>query len=62
MGLPFLGTLPIHPTLRQNLDAGTPQDCWDKTPELGTALDGLAGQLANRISIAAMAAPTLEIR
>ncbi|MCH2145238.1 MAG: Mrp/NBP35 family ATP-binding protein [Phycisphaerales bacterium] len=62
MGLPFLGNLPIHPTLRQNLDEGTPQRCWEDEQELGTALDGLASQLSNRISIAAMAAPTLEIR
>ncbi len=62
MGLPFLGNLPIHPTLRRNLDEGVPQQCWEEDQELANALDGLTNQLSNRISIAAMAAPTLEIR
>lgn len=62
MGLPFLGSVPIHPSLRANLDAGTPLACWEDRPEVGRALDGLASQLAGRIEVASMAAPTLEIR
>ncbi|MDG2029429.1 MAG: Mrp/NBP35 family ATP-binding protein [Phycisphaerales bacterium] len=62
MGLPFLGSLPIHPSLRKHLDEGTPLACWEDRPEIARALEGLSKQLANRITIASMAAPTLEIR
>lgn len=65
MGLPFLGNLPLYPLLRKNLDQGEPQRSWEDEG-LAKALDGLAGQLASRISIAAMAGtsapPSLEIR
>ena len=61
MGLPFLGALPIHPELRKNLDEGTPQANWTGEKSLAEALDALAVGLANRISIAESARPTLEI-
>ena len=65
MGLPFLGRLPIHPELRINLDAGTPDRCFSGDPLLAEALDGLANGLASRVALMEQAGgldrPTLEI-
>ncbi len=65
MGLPFLGNLPIHPDLRKNLDDGRPDRNFSKNPALAKALDALATNLANRISIASLSdgtsRPSLEI-
>ena len=65
MGLPFLGNLPIHPELRKNLDEGRPDRNFTKNTALAEALDALATNLANRISIASLSdgasRPSLEI-
>lgn len=61
MGLPFLGSLPIHPSLRMNLDAGTPDANWDDDAALGRALDALAASVADQVQIAGNTPPTLEI-
>ena len=65
MGLPFLGNLPIHPELRKNLDEGRPDRNFSENPALAEALDALATNLANRISIASLSdgasRPSLEI-
>ena len=64
MGLPFLGNLPIHPELRKNLDEGRPDRNFSESPALAEALDALATNLANRISIASLSdgasRPSLE--
>jgi ATP-binding protein involved in chromosome partitioning len=56
MGLPFLGSIPIHPDVRAGGDGGKPV-VLDK-PESGyaKALTEIAGQLARRVSIQAHAA------
>ena len=64
MGLPYLGSLPIHVQLRQNGDEGTPLKNWD-VPAMGKSLDALCQQVASQISIAALSGkvdrPTLTI-
>ncbi|NBV63363.1 MAG: sodium:proton antiporter, partial [Planctomycetes bacterium] len=64
MGLPYLGSLPIHVHLRQNGDEGTPLKNWD-APAMGKSLDALCQQVASQISIAALSGkvdrPTLTI-
>ena len=64
MGLPYLGSLPIHVHLRQNGDEGTPLKNWD-VPAMGKSLDALCQQVASQISIAALSGkvdrPTLTI-
>ena len=65
MGLPFLGRLPIHPSIRINLDEGAPDRCFNTDPGLTAALDGMASSLASRIEILEHAGdtsrPTLDI-
>lgn len=65
MGLPCLGSIPIHTDLRANCDAGTPLKHWDN-PRLAASLDRFVQNAASQISIASMqqvaAAPTLTIR
>ena len=51
MGLPFLGRLPIHPSIRINLDEGTPDQCFATDESLTRSLDGLASGLASRVSL-----------
>jgi ATP-binding protein involved in chromosome partitioning len=61
MGLPFLGTLPIHTRLRQNSDAGTPFDNFHKdSPSRGPLLalvDLLDKQVALRLDARPAAGP-----
>ena len=65
MGLPFLGRLPIHPSIRINLDEGAPDRCFNTDPGLTAALEGMANSLASRIEILEHAGdtsrPTLDI-
>jgi ATP-binding protein involved in chromosome partitioning len=61
MGLPFLGALPIHTSLRQNSDAGTPfdnfrQDSPSRGPLLALA-DLLDKQVAVRLASRPAAGP-----
>ena len=65
MGLPFLGSLPIHVDLRRNGDEGTPLRNWE-VPAMGRSLDALCQQVAAQASLAAMSGqaadrPTLTI-
>jgi hypothetical protein len=65
MGLPFLGSLPIHVDLRRNGDEGTPLRNWEQAA-MGTSLDALCQQVAAQASLAAMSGnaadrPTLTI-
>ncbi len=65
MGLPFLGSMPIHMALRKNSDAGTPSANWD-VPAMGRQLDAMAQALAGQVSIASMRGqfvqPTISVR
>ncbi|MDA1008713.1 MAG: Mrp/NBP35 family ATP-binding protein [Planctomycetota bacterium] len=65
MGLPFLGSVPIHMALRQHCDAGTPLANWD-IPTLASDLDAICQRTAAQISIASMTAgryvqPTISV-
>ncbi len=65
MGLPFLGSIPIHMAMRRNADAGTPLANWDDAA-VGGMLDQVARALAGQVSIAAMrdsfVQPTISVR
>ena len=65
MGLPFLGSMPIHMALRKNSDAGTPLANWD-VPAMGRQLDAMAQALAGQISVASLRGqfvqPTISVR
>ena len=65
MGLPFLGSMPIHMALRKNSDAGTPLANWD-VPAMGRQLDTMAQALAGQISVASLRSqfvqPTISVR
>ena len=65
MGLPFLGSMPIHMALRKNSDAGTPLANWE-VPAMGRQLDAMAQALGGQISIASMRGqfvqPTISVR
>lgn len=54
MGLPFLGTLPIHPALRVHSDEGTPLANFTEGTALAQDLDALCRRVAAQVSIAAM--------
>lgn len=64
MGLPFLGSLPIHIDLRQHCDSGRPLDNWNNK-SMGAALDGLCQRIIAQVKLAQMAGrtdrPTLTI-
>lgn len=66
MNLPFLGELPIYPSLRVNGDRGTPLDNWAIDPKLSRQLDAICQHLAAQISIASASGkyvqPTLSIQ
>ncbi len=65
MGLPFLGSLPVHTELRVNCDRGTPQANWE-VPALADSLDRFVKNVASQVSIAAFGSrfvqPTLSVR
>jgi len=64
MNLPYLGSLPIHPALRINGDAGTPLENW-KVAALVQPLDAICEGLAQQISIAThsgkLVQPTMSV-
>jgi len=66
LGLPFLGAIPLHPSLRVHGDAGTPLSNF--TGPLGESLDRFVKQTAAQVSIASMGGrpnfvqPTLSVR
>lgn len=66
MNLPFLGALPIHPTLRTHSDEGTPLRNFDAAAPQRAPLEYLCGEVARQLSIAAanrqLVQPTLTIR
>jgi len=66
MNLPFLGELPIYPSLRVHSDAGTPlENFTPQAPQRGP-LEHICGEVARRLSIAAanrhLVQPTLSVR
>jgi len=65
-GTPYLGALPLHPSLRINCDAGTPLRNWEETPLVGETIDALCRNLANQVSIATLGGkstqPSLTVR
>jgi ATP-binding protein involved in chromosome partitioning len=56
MGLPFLGSIPIHPDVRAGGDGGKPVVLEKPDSPYAKALTDIAGQLARRVSIQAHAA------
>ncbi len=64
MGLPFLGSIPIHIALRENSDGGQPLANWKNTT-MGASLDALCQRIEAQVKLAAMAGrtdrPTLTI-
>ena len=64
MGLPFLGSIPIHIALRENSDSGKPLENW-KNPTMGASLDALCQRIEAQVKLAEMAGrtdrPTLTI-
>jgi ATP-binding protein involved in chromosome partitioning len=64
MGLPFLGSIPIHVELRTNSDSGRPLENW-KNASMGAALDALCRRVEAQVELAAAAGradrPTLTI-
>lgn len=64
MGLPFLGSMPIHVDLCRNCDEGTPLRNWEN-PAMAKSLDALCQQIISQISIATLAGksdrPTLTV-
>ena len=64
MGLPFLGSIPIHIALRENSDSGTPLENW-KNATMGASLDALCQRIEAQVKLAEMAGrtdrPTLTI-
>ncbi|MFO0828602.1 MAG: Mrp/NBP35 family ATP-binding protein [Phycisphaerales bacterium] len=65
MGLPFLGSIPIHTDLRIHCDTGRPLANWD-SPRLGATLDRFVKNVASQVSIAAFGnrfvQPTLSVQ
>ncbi|MBM4113511.1 MAG: Mrp/NBP35 family ATP-binding protein [Phycisphaerae bacterium] len=66
MGLPFLGSIPIHPELRIHSDDGTPLLNFRAGSALARSLEHVCGETARQLSIAAASAalkqPTLTVR
>jgi ATP-binding protein involved in chromosome partitioning len=51
MGLPFLGAIPLHESVRQGGDEGRPIVATEPDSVYGRALSTIAGELARRVSI-----------
>ncbi|MBX3356022.1 MAG: Mrp/NBP35 family ATP-binding protein [Phycisphaeraceae bacterium] len=66
MDLPFLGALPIHPSLREASDEGTPLRNFEAAAPQRAPLEHLCGEVARQLSIAAanqqLQQPTLTVR
>ena len=56
LGLPFLGALPLEPSVRKGGDTGAPIVAVDPDSETSRAFKTIAGALAQRISIATIGA------
>jgi ATP-binding protein involved in chromosome partitioning len=63
LSLPYLGAIPMFIELRQNSDAGTPNQNFETNPALRQALETVVGHLAGEISKRnlAGAGPTLTV-
>ncbi len=63
MGLPFLGSIPIHPELRINADEGTPDRNWSINDRVSDALSTLVSNVEREAGAAeqSTARPTLDI-
>ncbi len=65
MGLPFLGTLPIHTELRVNSDSGDASANFTGNPVLASELERLVDQLEKQVAIASQrrnaGTPTLTV-
>jgi ATP-binding protein involved in chromosome partitioning len=57
MGVPFLGAVPLHPSVRSGGDEGRPVVATGPDSPYGEALRRIAGHLAQRISIHTLAGP-----
>jgi ATP-binding protein involved in chromosome partitioning len=62
--LPFLGALPLYTELRVNSDAGTPEQNFNGTAELKSAIEAIVQNLISEVDRrnAAGSGPTLEIK
>lgn len=62
MSLPFLGAVPLHPTIRKQLDVGTPQSIFDNE-SLAATFDEIATRMLESLDTtnANASAPTLNI-
>jgi ATP-binding protein involved in chromosome partitioning len=49
MNIPFLGPLPLHISMRQNADAGTPLDNFSINDDITTSIEQLASELAAQV-------------
>ncbi len=65
LGIPFLGAVPIHMSLRENSDKGDPTANFEGNETLASELTALAGQLENQANLTSMRRdqerPTLSI-
>jgi ATP-binding protein involved in chromosome partitioning len=63
LGLPFLGSIPIHPELRINADAGTPEKNWSINELVSDAFATLAANVQRHADAAQQSTtrPTLDI-
>ena len=66
MNLGFLGSIPIHPSMRVNADTGRPDADWDINDQISQSLDSLASSVAQRIAIATaqsgLVQPTISVQ
>jgi ATP-binding protein involved in chromosome partitioning len=51
LGVPYLGAVPLHGAVRRGGDEGRPVVADDPESEYASALRGIAGELARRVSI-----------
>jgi hypothetical protein len=65
MNLPFLGSLPIVPQMREHCDAGKPLKNWEIDSKISAVLDAICQNLAQQISVATLSGkyvqPTLSV-
>jgi len=61
LGLPFLGSIPMFTELRVNSDAGNPHANFTGNAKLAAALENMVRNLAGRVSLRNMSAPTPEL-
>ena len=64
-GIPFLGSLPIHPLLRVHGDAGDPSANFDRDESLKASLEGICRTLMDQVAVVDLEGaqgPTLTVR